>query len=172
MLKHRGESHFPMLSVLLSRHLWPWTKLKNALYKSSSLEHLPRSPPQLVVKDTHRYLPYPSCSPSATVVASNSHDGIIVGLQSNSNHEEPEKGLVAPVDRHLMRTPDPTPSEKFLPTHKARECNWAKILDWRRYKNPRVFCAWPCPLVISPRFPGALLTGTSASGVKLQGRSR
>ncbi|KAM5544916.1 hypothetical protein V8D89_001814 [Ganoderma adspersum] len=72
-------------------------------------------------------------------------DSIIIDLQNDGDREE--KDTVAPADRSLMRTPDPTPSEEFLLTHKARECNWAKILDWRRYKNPRVF--WPLAVTVT-----------------------
>ncbi|KAI1786582.1 hypothetical protein LXA43DRAFT_1085375 [Ganoderma leucocontextum] len=121
--------------------------MANPTRRTTTLDCRARPPPQLAVEGTHRYPPNPSPSPSATVVSSDSHppDSIVVGLRSDSNVED--KGIIAPVDRWLTCTPDPTPSEEFLLTHKARQCNWARILDWRRYKNPRVF--WPLAVTVT-----------------------
>ena len=119
------------------------------------------------VRDAHRYPPNAAANPSPLVTITSANpqpsDSIIVDLQNDGNREE--KGVVASADRSLMRTPDPTPSEEFLLTHKARECNWARILDWRRYKNPRVFCSFAlCQFMTVFNFR---LTGHG-----LQGRSR
>ena len=124
------------------------------------------------VRDAHRYPPNAAANPSPLVTITSANpqpsDSIIVDLQNDGNREE--KGVVASADRSLMRTPDPTPSEEFLLTHKARECNWARILDWRRYKNPRVFCA-SCFTSLLAILLMLMLTLT-IDGSGIQGRSR
>ncbi|PIL28397.1 hypothetical protein GSI_09548 [Ganoderma sinense ZZ0214-1] len=125
--------------------------MATSMRRTTSIERPPtRSPVQVAVKDTHRYPP--NRGPSLAVISSDSQspEDIFVNLQGNSRtrrDSESQKDVVAPVDRQLVRTPDPTPSEQFLLTHKARECNWTKVLDWRRYRNPRVF--WPIAVTVT-----------------------
>ena len=135
--------------------------------RTISLECPPQSPTRISVRDAHRYPPNAAANPSplATIASSNPQpsDSIVIDLQNDSTREE--KDVVAPADRSLLRTPDPTPSEEFLLTHKARECNWARILDWRRYKNPRVFCSFAL-------FQFMTVFDFRLTGYGLQGRSR